>query len=72
MATIEPDTIKMTEREFLTLMYISASTPTDISDTMFCMLRNWTNPKYGGHPDWTGENRTIADHVNRTFKLQVK
>ena len=72
MATIELDTIKLSEREFLTLMYISASTPTDISDTMFCRLRNGTNPKYGGTPDWVGPSRTIAEHINHNFKLQVK
>ena len=32
-------------------------------DRFFCWLRNATNPKYGGYPEWQGETRPYCKHA---------
>ena len=37
-------------------LYAAADAGTDEWDNWFCVLRNATNPKYGGDPEWTGDD----------------
>ncbi len=36
-------------------------------DTVFCRLRNHTNPKYGGDPEWRGVTQERARHAAGRF-----
>ena len=68
MAKIDIHNVKITEREFMEMMYLNVNTSSYILNAMFCRLRNKTNPKYGGDSEWTGKERKIAEHINNTFE----
>ena len=52
----------ITEREYLERL-LGLVGPGAVWDTVFCRLRNATNPKYGGDPAWQGERHPIDHHA---------
>ena len=44
----------MTERQYLE--HLLDCTAGEVWEQVFCYLRNATNPKYGGRPDWQGNH----------------
>ena len=40
-------------------------------DNLFCELRNSTNEKYGGTPDWVGDSASWTRHAVRNWFLTV-
>ena len=58
----------ITERQYLeSLLQVVGGT---IQDHVFCLLRNNTNPKYGGDPKWTGSLLDYYEH-KENFKWEI-
>ena len=56
---------RMTERSYLESKYQDLQFGSDQWDLCFCWLRNATNPKYGGSPDWQGDTFTESELAKR-------
>ena len=61
----------MRERRFLEQIYRESDSNDKLdTDYIFCQLRNKTNRKYGGHPDWLGEDLTLPKLIEMHYKVK--